>query len=187
MPKKATVPKMTTLPKNAFADFVLDETTGLNRRYADILLYAKDHYPGVFIHKAILYKVANRRAKAPKEDSKELRGVAGVMSRTKKLLAEQPYCELVMQEAGGYRLAVNYEERLVDVLPKAVRHYEIQTERFARVVELQDASKVPDRPELEPYKDQLHKLQILVHKVRSTAFQSALALPVLPPRKAEAE
>lgn len=171
--------------KHDFAGFVLDETTGKALRYAQILMYAKDHYPGEFIPKAVLYRVANRCAKTPAKDSSVLHGLSAVLARTKKLLTQEPYGELMMQENGCYRLATDYEERLTIVLPKAAQDYARQTDRFARVVELQDASRVPNRPDLEVHKDQLSKLKVLVHKVRSSAFQNALAVPALPPRREE--
>ncbi len=182
MPKKASRP---TSRKLDFAEFVLDETTGMSLRYAQILLFAKTHYPGEFIPKAVLFRVANRRAKTPTKDSPDLKGMSAILARTKKLLTQDPYGELLMQEVGCYRLAVSYEERLVDVLPKAAQNYERQTERFARVVDLQDVSRVLNRPELEPFKEHFSKLRVLVHKVRSTTFQSALQIPKLPAHKDE--
>ena len=165
-----------------FSGFVLDETMGMALRYAQILLFAKDKYPGTFIPKGVIYRVATRRAKTPAQDSNVLRSMSGTMSRAKKLLAEKPYEELVIQEAGGYCLAATYEDR-IETLPAAARRYELQTERFARIVELQDASKVPNRPELEPLKEQLKKLNGLVSKVRSSSFQNALMVPTLPEPK----
>jgi hypothetical protein len=184
--KTASAPaKMTKSSKAApmkidFAGFVLDETTGKALRYAQILLFAKQHYPGVFIPKNVLYKVANRCAKAPSMDSSVLKGLSAILARTKKLLTEDAYGELLMQEKGCYRLAADYEERLTKVLPKAAEDYARQTERFARIVDLQDASRVPNRPELEEHKRQLEKMQTLTHRLRSSAFQSALAVPALP-------
>lgn len=166
-----------------FAGFVLDETTGKALRYAQILLFAKEHYPGVFIPKGVLYKVANRCAKAPPKDSTTLKGLSAILARTKKLLTEDSYGELMMQENGCYRLAADYEERLTIVMPKAAESYARQTERFARVIDLQDASRVPNRPELEGLKQQLDKLKALAHRVRSSAFQSALVVPALPPHE----
>lgn len=166
-----------------FAGFVLDETTGKALRYAQILLFAKEHYPGAFIPKNVLYKVANRCAKAPSMDSSVLKGLSAILARTKKLLTEDEYGELLMQEKGCYRLAADYEERLTKVLPKAAEDYARQTERFARVIDLQDASRVPNRPELEAAKQQLDKLKGLANRVRSSAFQSALAVPALPAHK----
>ena len=117
-----------------FSGFVLDETMGMALRYAQILLFAKDRYPGTFIPKTLIYKMAHRCTDLPAKDSRVVRNMSSTMSRVARLLAEKLYGELVICADGCYRLAVTYEERITKALSKAVQHYKIQTERFVHTI-----------------------------------------------------
>lgn len=171
--------------KLRFATFVLDEAASMPRRYAEILRYAKEHYPNDFIPKTILYKVANKRASAPPANGREVKNMSASLTRTKAILSEE-FKEAMLSGSGGYRLAVDDEDRLRNAVPPARSRFERAGQVLDKVASLVDVSKVKSTPELDVLKRDFRQLtQAVLKQIRDPNFQAALALPEYRPAEVQ--
>lgn len=143
---------MSSKTSDPFSGYKPQTELSFSKKAAHFLDWAAEKLPRQYVQYNIVVKVMNGYSHLPRLDSKEVLLLKGQMGSVKKYLKKNYNREFRSKKGVGIRAT---SDVLVNVVPDRVKAVAAAQDRLEAAVEIIDPNKIPNTPQMKPYKDYL--------------------------------
>lgn len=184
--EKRTVKRSKKLVQQAVTDGDFpfnDEFCALTmpQRVAFFLDWCAKHYPHEYVAPALIWRAVTNLKRTPTHASPDAQRIKNMMGRVRAILQKDYARDLFGQPFVGVRATVDDADALQSTLPRRMRRLRAAREAVTRTAELIDPKKLPNTPQMTPWKRWFStSVQDVLGLLNSDNFSRGLLPPAAP-------
>lgn len=122
------------------------------QRVAFFLNWSAANYPNEFVPHQMIWRAITGLKRTPIQSSPDALRVKNMMGRVRVILQKDYARDLYTQPFAGVRATVDDADALQSTLPRRMRRLRSAREAVTRTAELIDVKKLPNTPQMTPWK-----------------------------------
>lgn len=156
-------------------------TLTMPQRVAFFINWAAQHYPNEFVPHQFIYRACTGLKRTPHQTSPDTVRIKNMMGRVRLILQKDYARDLCSQPFAGVRATVDDADALQSTLPRRMRRLRAAREAVTRTAELIDPKKLPNTPQMTPWKRWFStSVQDVLGLLNSDNFTRGLLPPATP-------
>ena len=162
----------------AIGDYKFNAKMSKTNRIADFLDWAARNYPRQFVPLNLVVKAIQGYSRTPQINSREVETTKAAMGRVNGILQGQYERSLYSVSGLGVRATVDSGDAAQTVMPKKSSRLKAAKNSFLATANLIDPAKIPDTPEMRPWKQWIKvSVRDIVKTISAPDFEQRLLAP----------
>lgn len=158
--------------------FKFDPSMSKADRLVEFLDWGARNHPGQFCPYNFAVKAINGYSRTPMINSREVEALRSSFNRVNKKLQERYGRSLFQVPGVGVRATVDVADATQNVMTKKSSRLNAARNAYVQTAQLLDPSKIPDTPELRPWKQWLKtSVKDVLKTISSPDFEQRLLAP----------